>query len=95
MATASLYAGTYRTTKRRWTERITADGGALCFRCGDWISPDEAWDLGHDDITDEVRGPEHAYCNRSAGARKGNARRGGRVESLEPASLATDRKSVV
>ena len=89
MATASLYAGTYRTTKRRWTERITADGGALCFRCGDWISPDEAWDLGHDDITDEVRGPEHAYCNRSAGARKGNARRGGRVESLEPASLAT------
>ncbi|MBC7939097.1 MAG: hypothetical protein H7Z19_04915, partial [Chitinophagaceae bacterium] len=76
MGNPSLYAGTYRTTKRRWTERITAEGGALCYRCGEWIGAGEPWDLGHDDATGQVRGPEHSKCNRSDGARKGNMMRG-------------------
>ena len=89
-----LYGGDYRTIKRQWTKRIEADGGATCWRCEAWISPNEPWDLGHDDATGEIRGPEHAPCNRSAGARKGNAQRGGRVKSSEDVDLTTPEPSV-
>lgn len=40
-----------------------------CWRCGRRIKPGQPWDVGHDD-RDRciVRGPEHADCNRRAGA---------------------------
>lgn len=49
------------------------NGGLIdCWRCGQPIRPGDDWDLGHDDDDRTItRGPEHAYCNRSAAGRKG------------------------
>jgi hypothetical protein len=38
---------------------------------GGLIHAGEAWDVGHPD-GESVGGPEHAVCNRKAGARKSN-----------------------
>lgn len=46
-------------------------------------------DLGHDDLTGEIRGWEHGHCNRSAGAHKLNAlNRLGRGRPLTAAQRA-------
>lgn len=51
---------------------LVASGGALCARCMLPIDPSDAWDLGHDDQDRTLySGPEHARCNRHAGARNG------------------------
>lgn len=50
-------------------------GSVRCVRCGELIGPGEPWDLGHTDDRSAWSGPEHARCNRSAGARVGNRRR--------------------
>jgi hypothetical protein len=42
---------------------------ARCPRCNQFIKPNEAWDLGHTDDRGSWTGPEHASCNRAAGAR--------------------------
>ncbi|MCG3044077.1 hypothetical protein L7D48_26455 [Streptomyces sp. S1A] len=61
--------------------------GTPCRRCGRPMDDPAAMDLGHDDATGEVAGWEHAQCNRSAGARKGNAmRRGTAAQAAVPAS---------
>ena len=54
--------------------------GRPCARCGFPILPGDRWDLDHleEAYVDGGRGrrePSHAYCNRSHGARLGNARR--------------------
>jgi len=58
---------------------LVATGTVTCWRCGKLIAVGAAWDLGHDDddpTHTRYRGPEHrGPCNRSAGARKGNAMR--------------------
>ena len=54
---------------------IVARGLTRCARCGQTITPGEPWDLGHNDDRTGWTGPEHASCNRSAGARtRGHAR---------------------
>ena len=47
-------------------------GTLICWRCREIITPDEQWDLGHDDEDRTVyRGPEHRNrCNRAAAGRK-------------------------
>ena len=56
---------------------LVASGRAVCWRCQLPISPGQAWDAGHvDDLAlggdpDGERLPEHASCNRSAGAKLG------------------------
>jgi hypothetical protein len=56
--------------------------------------PGEFWDLGHDDSDPNGRryaGPEHARCNRAAGAAKGNwARRRNGVAVPKPAPVPAD-----
>lgn len=56
---------------------------APCGRCGQVVTADMAWDVGH--IVDQVDAPElamdpsnwrpeHSRCNRAAGGRKGRSR---------------------
>ena len=66
--------------RRTWAPQVEA-GLAMCPRCRKIIQPGESWDMGHEH--DLVLGgnpagrmtPEHSSCNRSAGARVGNATR--------------------
>lgn len=55
--------------RRQWAPQV-ATGTVRCRRCGHRITPDDPWDLGHDDRDRTVwTGPEHARCNRVAGGR--------------------------
>lgn len=66
----------YRTAHQReraaWAPLVAA-GTVRCWRDGELIAPGEPWDLGHRDGLPSH--PEHATCNRSAGARAGNRSR--------------------
>lgn len=77
----------YRAMKAALTPEVER-GEHICTRttdqgqpvgCNRPILPGQAWDLGHTDIGFR---PQHARCNRSAGARKGNRAR--RQRSLNP-----------
>lgn len=68
-------------------QALAATLPAYCWRCGGVVTAEMAWDVGHAIETDrapdltydpDVHRVEHAYCNRSAGARYGNAKRSGR-----------------
>lgn len=73
------YGPEHRALRRMWQRRID-DGSVACTRCGKPISPEQAWDLGHDDHDrSKWTGPEHAYCNRSAGGRAARHSRRGRT----------------
>jgi len=64
------YDHAHRKQRARWAP-LVARGTVDCWRCGQPIQPDEAWDLGHDDHDRTItRGPEHArQCNRSSAGR--------------------------
>lgn len=69
---------------------IVESGQAVCRRCGQPITPGQPWDAGH--IADLAAGgppdgpvtPEHASCNRSAGAMLSNERQRQRRSRLRP-----------
>lgn len=64
------YGATHRRQRAAWQRRLDAGEPITCWRCGQPITPDQPWDLGHDDTyRDRTRGPEHQYCNRAAGGR--------------------------
>ena len=69
------YGWQHQQARAEWAP-IVATGRVVCRRCCHTIDRGQAWDMGHDD-RDPTRyiGPEHAHCNRRAGALKGNARR--------------------
>lgn len=74
--TARGYGYDHQLERARWAPKVKA-GGVCCWRCRLPISPRSAWHLGHDDRDRTLwRGPEHARCNTSAAARKGNRARG-------------------
>jgi hypothetical protein len=61
-------------------------GGVRCARCGELISPNDEWDLGHvDGDKSRYSGPEHAFCNRSAGGLRGALKTNGRWVTTEDA----------
>lgn len=68
------YGTEHQAERRRWTPLVNA-GQIRCARCGQPIIPGTPWDLGHNDTRTTWTGPEHARCNRAAGARKGNRKR--------------------
>lgn len=62
------YGADHKRARARWRPLVEA-GQVDCWRCGRRIHPRAAWDLGHDDHDrGAYRGPEHAECNRRAGA---------------------------
>lgn len=62
--------GASHARRRRVAKRDVDAGSAVCWRCGEGISPGESWDLGHDDDNRRrYRGPEHVKCNRGAPSR--------------------------
>ncbi|MER7164510.1 hypothetical protein ABT336_00305 [Micromonospora sp. NPDC000207] len=69
------YGHHHQKLRDRWRPKVDA-GLVDCARptCGKPILPGQEWQLGHDD-NDRSRyhGPEHRYCNESAGGRKGAA----------------------
>jgi hypothetical protein len=72
--TARGYGRAHQLERERWRSTVAA-GRATCCRCGEPITPGAAWDLDHTDDRTSYSGPAHRSCNRSAGARKGNAKR--------------------
>jgi hypothetical protein len=73
--TARGYGRRHRAIREQ-VAKLVAAGRAVCWRCGKPILPWMKWDLGHDDYDRSIyRGPEHAYCNRSSAASRGNRMR--------------------
>ena len=68
------YGPLHRAMRRAVAVEVRA-GRGVCAKCGHPIKPGDRWDLGHSDDRTTYTGPEHASCNRSAGARLGNSRR--------------------
>ena len=66
------------TTHKPMRERLRVQverGTTVCVLCGELIVPGTPWDLDHRPGTRGYRGPTHAHCNRSDGAKRGNSRR--------------------
>jgi hypothetical protein len=58
------YGGAHQRKRAQWAKKVER-GEVNCWRCGRWIAPGSAWDLGHDDWDRRIyRGAEHASCNR-------------------------------
>ena len=56
--------------RRQQLAPFVATGNVKCWRCGQYIPADAAWDLGHDDTDrSKYRGPEHVDCNRATKSR--------------------------
>lgn len=81
------YGPRHRLMRAQYTPIVNA-GEAVCVRiydprnamwtgCGKPIRPGQRWDLGHvpGGDPDEYAGPQHASCNRAAGAINGNRNR--------------------
>ena len=62
------YGSAHQRERARWSQRMMAGERVVCPRCGCPILPGQRWDLGHNDSRDAWTGPEHAHCNRAAGA---------------------------
>ena len=58
--------------RRQWAPHVAA-GQVDCWRCGQPITPGQLWDLGHRDDRQGYEGPEHQFCNRSAGGKAAHA----------------------
>ena len=71
--TARGYGAAHKAERKRLAPTV-AKGQTPCARCGQLIEVGEPWDLGHTDDRTGWTGPEHADCNRAAGARTRNAR---------------------
>jgi hypothetical protein len=67
------YDAHHQWKRKRWKRQLMIEWawgrpGYPCARCRKPIERGQRWDLGHPD-GEVLGGPEHASCNRSAGAR--------------------------
>lgn len=76
------YGAAHQKQRRAWEPKVNR-GEAWCARCHQPIKVGEAWDLGHSDDRTAWTGPEHATCNRKAGAAMSVAARRGLKHSRE------------
>ena len=59
------YGNDHRRLREHYRPLVEA-GLVVCWRCGELIGADDAWDLGHSDTDRSVyRGPEHRAHNRA------------------------------
>jgi len=58
------YGHVHQSLRKRWTLKV-ATGTVLCARCGEPITPWDAWDLDHSDDRSGYLGPSHSRCNRA------------------------------
>jgi hypothetical protein len=82
-AWARGYTTAHQKLRARW--KPVVEGGmaqchaAVCLEGDRWIRPGTPWHLGHTPDRTAWTGPEHARCNESEGAIRGNRARGERV----------------
>ena len=69
------YGTTHRRIRSQWQQLINLGTIPICPRCKQPITPAQQWDLGHNDKRNGYNGPEHAHCNRQAGAINSNRMR--------------------
>lgn len=67
------YDTAYDQARKRWAPKVAActvhcHAPTCLMTSGRLILPGQAWQLGHDDDRN-IRGPEHALCNLSAGGK--------------------------
>jgi hypothetical protein len=63
------YGAAHRALRAAWSH-LVAHGDVTCRRCNLLIKAGQSWDLGHPQEGVSVgMHPEHASCNRAAGAR--------------------------
>lgn len=74
--TARGYGKAHEQQRKAWAPKVRR-GEAYCARCKGAIGVDDPWDLGHNEDRTAWTGPEHASCNRRAGALNGIAARAG------------------
>lgn len=67
--------GILHQNERNRVKAVIDQGQGWCVLCGDWIHPNANWHLDHTPDRTGYRGPAHAHCNTSDGARRGNATR--------------------
>ena len=89
--TKPKYNGQHQRERARWTPLVNA-GRVMCHavRCLEphrLIIPGTLWDLGHNPAGTAWTGPEHARCNRSEGATRGNKERNSRPRSHQSWTL--------
>lgn len=77
------YGADHQRTREQY-EPLVQSGRAICPRCGESINPDSPWDLGHSNDRTQHTGPEHTYCNRSAGGRRSKPNRSIRTPEPHP-----------
>jgi hypothetical protein len=61
-----MYGPAHNRRRKQFAKRIERGEEIRCPRCGDFVGPDQEWDLGHDDYNPALERPEHRACNRSA-----------------------------
>jgi hypothetical protein len=73
------YGPAHEAQRRAWSPKVArgeADCHArICLEPSRRITPGTEWDMGHTPDRTAWTGPEHARCNRSEGAVRGNAQR--------------------
>ena len=87
--TQNGYGGPHQALRATLLRQLQQAGMMPCARCGKPIYPGMPADLGHTPDRTAYTGLEHARCNRSEGATRGNRLRGLRRRRLQARTAAS------